>query len=107
VLVGRGPAPATFFVHSELICASSAFLKGALSHELIESKQRSVHLEEEEPEIVKLYLTWLYRGVLPTQAETNDDTEYLQLAQAYVLEDKLQVGDFRDAVTDAVVDKFK
>jgi hypothetical protein len=108
VLVGPDAVP--FSVHEELVCASSAFFKGALSHNWAESQQRSVRLEEEEPDAFEIYLQWLYRGTLPvpkwdriTHKRRSAQADFLLLAKAYVLGDKLQDGDFADTVIDALV----
>lgn len=74
-----------------------------------ESKQRSVRLEDDDPDTFQLYLHWLYRGTLPVRADEPGhacNSEYLQLAKAYVLGDKLQDGDFQDIIIDAIIDKW-
>jgi len=82
-----------------------------MNHEWTESKQRSVTLEEEEPEIFAIYVHWLYRGSLPERPDgmerDESDKEWCQLAEAYVLGDRLQDGDLADTVIDAIIEKPK
>jgi hypothetical protein len=103
VLVGEEPCT-TFMVHEKVICASSAFFKVAMRHQWKESKERTVHLEEDKPEIFLMYINWLYNGTIPIDFDEPDNNQYLRLAQAYVLGDKLRDGDFCDAVVDAIID---
>ncbi|RFU24056.1 hypothetical protein B7463_g12285, partial [Scytalidium lignicola] len=75
-----------------------------------ESGQRLVRLEEDDPNTFELYLHWLYRDTLPVRIDEPgpaSNSEYLQLAKAYILGDKLQDSDFKDVVTDAMIDKCK
>ena len=103
-------SPITFAVHEKLICASSEFFKKIMSRDWKESKQRSIQLEDDDPDTFQLYLHWLYRGTLPVRTDGPGriaNSEYLQLAMAYVLGDKLQDGDFQDITIDAMIDKCK
>jgi hypothetical protein len=73
----------------------------------MESESRAVRLEQEDPEIMQIYLNWLYRGTLPVRHDEQGSGEYMELAQAYVLGDQLQDNDFTDAVIDAIIDKYQ
>jgi len=100
-------SPVTFSVHENLICAASDFFKKATSREWKESKERSIKLEH-DAEVFQIYLHWLYRHTLPLRVDEpglSGNTEYVQLANAYVLGDFLQDTHFKDAVIDAIIDK--
>lgn len=102
--------PIPFCVHEKLICASSDFFRNAMARDWKESKQRSIHLEDEDADTFELYLHWLYRGTLPVRINEPGlvgNSEYLQMSKAYVLGDKLQDGDFKDVIIDAIIDKCK
>ncbi|KAF2175249.1 hypothetical protein K469DRAFT_611324, partial [Zopfia rhizophila CBS 207.26] len=102
--------PVALSVHEKLICSSSDFFKNAMNRDWKESKQRLVHLEDDDPDMFQLYLHWLYRGTLPVRIDEPGpvgNSEYLQLAKAYILGDKLQDGDFKDVVIHAIIDKCK
>jgi hypothetical protein len=109
VFVGLEP-PTPFSVHEKLICASSDFFRNAMARDWKESKQRSIHLKDDDADTFELYLHWLYRGTLPVRINEPGlvgNSEYLQMAKAYVLGDKLQDGDFKDVIIDAIIDKCK
>jgi hypothetical protein len=80
-----------------------------MSHDWQESEQRSVKLEEDDPNIFRLYLDWLYRGTIPFQVHNAKQIEcypahiYMEHVKAYVLGDKLQDGNFTDTVKDAMI----
>ena len=92
--------PVDFNVHEEVIRSSSNFFDKAMSAAWKEAKEGVVSLPEDEPEIFKLYLQWLYNDTIPCEEKGPDHAdhveEYLRLSKAYVLGDKLQDGDFQN-----------
>jgi len=87
---------------------SSNFIKAALSGEWAESRSGVVKMEDATPEVFSTYTQWLYQGVIATQDRDmpiEDDEEYFELARAYVLGDRLQDADFKDAVIDCMIAK--
>jgi hypothetical protein len=58
--VGTGPAMKQFIVYESLITSNSAFFASALGHDWKEAHERVVPLPENEPEVFRLYLTYLY-----------------------------------------------
>lgn len=70
----------------------------------------SLTLKEEDPEVFEIYLHWLYCETLPVQNDnpgSEGNTEYAQLAKAYVLGEMLQDVNFKDAVLDAILIKSR
>lgn len=107
--VAVGPKGVISSVHEKLIRASSPFFNKALSGAWQESQERTVQLPEDEPEIFAIYVHWLYYGTVPVvcheAGDSNDaDAEYLNLAKAYTLGDKLMDTKFQDATIDAIVE---
>ena len=104
-----GPEPSTVLeVHENLICTSSDFFKRLRTGEWKEANERTTKFEEDNPNVFQLYLHWLYRGTLPIRNDAPGrigNAEYECLAEAYVLGDKLQDGDFQDVIVDTIVDK--
>lgn len=78
-----------------------------MSSDWKESRERSVALKDDDPDTFEVYLHWLYFGTVPTRDDESSDTEYLQLAKAYVLGDKLGDGNFKDVITDAMIHKSR
>lgn len=105
--IAVGPQGEISSVHEKLIRASSPFFDKALSGAWQESHERTVRLPEDEPEIFAIYVHWLYYATVPVVCgETGDmrDIEYLNLAKAYTLGDKLMDVKFQDATIDAIVE---
>lgn len=105
-----GDQQETFGVHERLMRASSPFFDKAMSPEWQESVQRIIRLPEDEPEIFQLYVHWLYFGTLPVFCDEPGhlgNTEYLDLAKAYTLGDKLMDTMFQDTVIDAIIEKSR
>lgn len=74
------------------------------------STSGSVTLKEEDPEVFEIYLHWLYFEKLPVQNDNpglEGNTEYVQLAKAYVLGEMLQDVTFKDAVLDVILIKCR
>ncbi|RAK77502.1 BTB/POZ domain-containing protein [Aspergillus fijiensis CBS 313.89] len=94
-------------VHEGLVRASSPFFEKALAGEWKESAQRTIQLRDDEPEIVALYIHWLYCGKLAVccgEPGRIPNSEYLDLVKAYVLGDKILDTLFQDAIVDAIVE---
>lgn len=107
VIVGS-ESDVTLCVHENLICASSDFFKKGTHGGWKESKERLVRLETIEEEVFQIYVHWLYRRTLPLRVDEPGqlgNTEYVQLAKAYVLGDYLRDTNFKNAVIDAIMDK--
>ncbi|WAO97088.1 Hypothetical protein NCS54_01479400 [Fusarium falciforme] len=107
VVVGSS-TPVTFSVHEKVICASSDFFKKAVLGGWRESEEGLVRLESDSPDVFNVYMQWLYYRTIPVRIDEpgiRGNAEYMLLAKAFVLGDKLQDGGFQDAVMDAMVDK--
>lgn len=75
-----------------------------------ESRERSIELKDDNPDTFEIYQHWLYSGTVPTRdddLDQMDDAEYLQLAEAYILGDKLRDGNFQDVIIDAMLHKSR
>ena len=96
----------TYPVHESLICASSDFFQTARKPEWSEGNPGVVDLSDEKPDIFEVYLHWLYFKTLSTVQDQppTSNPEYLELAQCYVLGEKLLDVKFKNAVIDAMID---
>lgn len=75
-----------------------------------ESKERSIRFASNDPEVFQIYIHWLYLHTLPVRIDLPGlagNSEYVQLANAYVLGDMLLDTDFKDAVIDAIINKTR
>lgn len=80
-------------VHERLICEHSHFFNCAVKDEWKEGEDRRIPLHDDRPEVVALYVQWVYRDKIlshgtPTIAE-RDGTELDQLIDAFVFGEKI------------------
>lgn len=103
--------PMRFIVHERLVNPRSEFTRLALRGVWKEALGRTIKLPEDDPEVFSVYQQWLYDGLVHTSSgtifPTKTDDEYEALVKAYILGEKLMDPDFKDAITDAIVDKFR
>ncbi|RDW92788.1 BTB/POZ domain-containing protein [Aspergillus mulundensis] len=99
-----------FCIHETYARMYSAFIDKALSGPWKEATERKIHLPADEPEIFVLFLCWLYGGTIATENYEEGkrvvDVEYMELAKAYVLGDKLMSTGFCNSVIDAICEKL-
>lgn len=65
-----------FVVHDDLIRAKAPFSEAAMSRDWKEAKEKLFKLPEETPEIFRIYIHWIYSGLivclsLPSQSSRN------------------------------------
>lgn len=109
VTVLVGDTKAKFQVHENALKQHSTFFVAALSKGWRERRSGEVHLPEDKPELVKLYLQFLYSqkiGIAWTKTREglpqNDLLpEYVTLAHLFVLGEKLIDTHFTNAVVRA------
>ncbi|KAF2122111.1 hypothetical protein BDV96DRAFT_137297 [Lophiotrema nucula] len=93
----------TFHVHKSAL-ATSLFFRRALRLEWIgpwaTSSPDPITLPDEEPAVFRSYVQWLYFRALPPRV-----TEWVELANLYVLGEKLVDSAFQRAVLDAIIQR--
>ena len=109
ITVSVGTEGLQITVIEAILHRSSTFFDNAMKPEWAASRSehRVVDLTDEDPDIFKLYLHWLYFKTMPTVATkclTNNNPEYVALAKCYVLGEKLMDNGFKNAVVDALLD---
>ncbi|OSS46588.1 hypothetical protein B5807_08442 [Epicoccum nigrum] len=118
--VGTGPAMKQFTVYESLITSNSAFFANALGHDWKEARERVVPLPENEPEVFRLYLTYLYASIIPIipasskgegveeredgegDVEKGAQDQYIALSKLYVLAEQLVDETTKSTVLDAL-----
>lgn len=100
-----GPETHTYIVHEQMLCEHALFFQSAVKKEWNEGKERTIPLPEDDPEVVSLYLNWIYNKRILSQSPTNEKgyDEICLLVKAYVFGEKIQDGRFKDAVIDATI----
>jgi hypothetical protein len=100
-------------VHEVLLCEASEFFASASEEELKEGQEHRMTLPDDTPYIVDLHVQWVYtrRIVIrkkPVEKEADREAcknghEFDVLIGAFVFGEKVQDGDFKDAVIDALI----
>ncbi|KAK5716560.1 hypothetical protein LTR15_009451 [Elasticomyces elasticus] len=108
LLVGPKALPVT--VHEELLRSRAAFFDAALNKCWAEGRSGQVMMPEDNPDIIKLYVQYLYTGKIYLERTTtsaklkNSDNlpGYIVLAEAYVFGERIQDSTFKNSVVSAV-----
>lgn len=110
--VGRGTNSSIFYVHQTVLCSRSPFFKSALASnsDWKERQEHRILLPDDDPTAFHLYIHWLYFHTLPIihgSADEDNEPEYLDLAKAYILGDKLLDYSFTDIIIDTTLEKSR
>lgn len=94
-------------MHKDLICYKSPYFSLAVKDHWKEGREGRVPLPDDDPAAFALYIQWIYRGRICSSqdmGETEGNREEMNLLiEAFVLGEKLQDRDFRDAVIDSLI----
>ncbi|RDL38379.1 uncharacterized protein BP5553_02719 [Venustampulla echinocandica] len=85
LVAGHGPQQASFVVHREPLSRASPFFKAACSSKWMGPQQSLINLPEDDPEIVKMLVFWIYEGRICVSRESVELTS-TALTVAEVLE---------------------
>lgn len=99
-----------FVVHEDILCKGSLFFASACKEEWKKGQEHHIPLKGDEPIIVNLYLQWIYTGRIfscPSDERDSKGKEELEiLVEGFIFSEKVQNGDFKDAIVDAIVSCF-
>lgn len=103
VTVGQGERKCDFSVHKGLVCAASPYFNAALNNtNFKEGREGAVHLEEDDVEVFKSFLCWLYtRDITP---HADEEGYVLGLIKLFVFADARGVRALKIALIDALFD---
>lgn len=105
VLVGNDPA-AKFLIHHHVAVKSSCFSK-ALEGHFEEATTGTIHLVDDDPAIVELYVHWLHCSNIPTKLSADDmnvtpDDDLEFLFDTYAFGDKICDNKFCNNIMDSI-----
>lgn len=88
-------------------------IAAALKSGFQEAKERSITFPEDDPELFNIFANFVYTGYIRSRKpndiilDRNFDCEWDRLGTMWVLGEKLQAAEFKDAVVDALVEKLR
>lgn len=99
----------SFSLHQQLARDESGFFDSAFRGKWKDTESKVIRLPEYDAEHFQLFYLWIYAHKI-FSAKADDvqgsvDKEWDRLANAWALGAYLQATDFKDAVTDAIMDK--
>lgn len=114
IAIAVGEPVITLHVHESLIRSKSHFFAAALSQDWKEAQEKVVRLPDDRPDIVKLYIKWLYSGKLLVKWTTElqeferhiGPLEYYTLACLYIFGEKCCDVTFKNAVVASFVGRM-
>jgi hypothetical protein len=111
IVVRVGTTKQEFYVHEELLRASSKFFDTALKKEWKEGQEAAVDLRDVEPDQFRAWVKFLYTGRIfveqkDGESEVEECIEGRLWAELYALQDFLGDGDFGDALIDAIIERM-
>ncbi|KAM0724081.1 hypothetical protein Q7P37_000261 [Cladosporium fusiforme] len=109
LVVGRDERE--FPVHQKRLCEHSPYFAAAAKDDWKEGQEGRIPLLCDSTLAVGLYVQWIYGGRIFTRpgrggAEDKDKAPYSEtslLVEGFIFGEKIQDGDFRDAVVDAII----
>lgn len=104
ICVGKELPQKIFSVHQALIAPRSEFFERAFNGNWKEAESRLVNLPEDDAITFDLYVQLLYTGQIPIQ---DDNEEFVKLCKLYVLCEKLQDTDAKNAILQAMLAKIR
>jgi hypothetical protein len=89
-----------FTAHKKVICTIDYFEK-AFNGRFKEAEDGEMYMPEESPEVVGLFIVWLYRGIIPN----GNSQKYLDsLYDLYIFGEKIRVIKLMDKIIDKIQD---
>jgi hypothetical protein len=118
IRVGKQSDHKDFVAHESFLTSRSDFFRRAMNGSWAESESRVVKLPEDDPKVFAIYVSLIYTGQLTTMLKSKEElatldtatfraivqAEYATLLQMYILGDKLQDLQAKNATVAAVLE---
>lgn len=97
VSVGEGEHKTTWHLPKDLLAHYSTFFATALKGDFAEASTNAISLPEVEPRVFEVFVQWLYLGIFHREkASRHSVSRHSQLAEAWILGDRLGCAAFQD-----------
>lgn len=94
--------PTDFLVHREFLYDRSPFFIN-----WTRENNGIIELPDNKPEVIKVYVAWLYSNRIFTKFEGGVGKEFNELLNAYIFGDEIRDSDFQDAIIDAFIERTR
>lgn len=105
-----GPSEVEFVVHEDILSKGSPFFAAACKKEWKGRREHCIPLPDDDISTVDLYIQWIYTGRIFSRPFDDGGSEGVEelgiLVEGFIFGEKVQNGDFKDAVVDAIVKCF-
>ncbi|KAF1928819.1 uncharacterized protein M421DRAFT_4659 [Didymella exigua CBS 183.55] len=98
-----GPKLTPFSIHTSLLTSQSPYFRAALTGPFVESKSKTITLDDVNPDHFSLLVAWLYTSAVPAPFKDGKPA-YYTLLHLYSLADRLCMEGLRNAVVDLIAD---
>lgn len=98
-----GPKLTPFSIHTSLLVSQSPYFRAALTGAFIESKSKTITLDDVSPDHFSLLVAWLYTSAIPAPFKDGKPA-YYTLLHVYALADRLCMEGLRNSVVDLIAD---
>lgn len=105
VTVLVGPDEKSYSLHKGLLCKHSSYFRAALTGSFVEATTQTVRLDEEDPAIFDLFVTWLYTQCIIPNDMSSKDVDWQILAEQYVFAERRSSPSFKNAIIDTLAVK--
>lgn len=105
IVVGRDETAETTYVHKDLATKFSDVVALSVKGGFKEAEEGIVRFPEEDPELFRIFAGFIYTGFVHSK-KCDGYPEIDRLAALWVLGEKLQAGEFKDAVVDAMIERL-
>ncbi|KAJ4412844.1 hypothetical protein N0V91_000606 [Didymella pomorum] len=98
-----GPKLTPFSIHTSLLVSQSPYFRAALTGPFVESKTKSITLDDVSADHFSLLVAWLYTSAIPAPFKDGKPA-YYTLLHVYALADRLCIEGLRNSVIDLIAD---
>lgn len=97
------PAGETFHIHKGLLCYASPVFRAMMQHDWKEKQDGCIVLKDEDPEVFRRFMHWLYYGTVLDSDETIRTISPQELAHCYFLADRRDIPALQNYLMDLLL----
>ncbi|KAI4103909.1 MAG: hypothetical protein LQ339_004026 [Xanthoria mediterranea] len=98
------PAGEIFHIHKGLLCHASPVFRAMMQHNWKEKQDGCIVLKDEDPEVFRRFIYWLYNGTVLDFDETIQPISSRELALCYFLADRRDIPALQNHLIDLILD---